>query len=257
MTTDDLGGTQDAGRAHLPVRPAIFPLHPRFAAGVDVCVVIRDGQAEFVARDVLAAIGWDVGVYASEPSHATPTSFTEHAKATTWTRETIGDLLQAIQDRPIVADFTRWLDARIDTIAQIGVDVIERKALYGTAPRTTPQPPEEPVQKALPAYYSVAATARILSRDPGIGRIGRDALFEHLNKTAWIDRVGSEWRPQHDVLFIGYLTVLDVRVPQRDTAYPQICITALGIEALHRKLGGTAELILDNRSHLTLIGSDS
>jgi hypothetical protein len=260
MTADDLGSgeRQDAGRVRgATARPAIFPMHPRFAPHVDVCVVIRDGKLEFVARDVLEAIGWEAGVYESDPSHAAPTSFTEHAKATTWSRETIADLLEPIDDRDVLRDFNRWLDARIGDLARVGFDVVERTTLYGTGQRIKPAEPDAPIERSLPEYYSVAATAKILSRDPGIGKIGRDALFEHLHKTAWIERIGTTWKPAHDLIVIGYLTRLDVKIPQHDEPYPQVCITALGIEALHKRLGGTAELILDNRSHLTLIGTES
>jgi len=55
------------------------------------------------------------------------------------------------------------------------------------------------------------------------------------------------------MVLIGYLVVVDNRVPGRQDLYPQICITPLGIQALHQRLGGVAELNL-TRQHLTLIG---
>ena len=246
----------DSGLAVVPptVKPAIMPLHPRFRAFVDVCAVIEAGQVTFVARDVLEAIGHDLGDYASDHSHDAPTSFVDHATARTWSRTTIGQILLAVDDLDPARAFLRWLDDQIETLEVIGLDAMERKTRFGVGHRPAAAAAEpEAAAPTIPEYYSVAAAARVLSRDPGIGVIGRDALFEQLNKLAWVDRRGDTWKPNRDLVVIGYLLTQSVQVPSRPDSYPQVLITPFGIEALHKRLGGTADLVLHKSDHLTLI----
>lgn len=251
------------GQSGLPAvppagKPAIFPLYPRGYGQLDVCAVIRGGAVEFVARDVLHAVGMDLGEYGTDRSHDAPTSYLEHATARTWSRTTIAlilDPLYLVTHNELIPEFLRWLDEHIDNLEQLGLDTMERKALFGSTHRPTVEPPTEqtPSVALLPQFYSVTAAARILSRDPGIGKIGRDGLFDQMHKLAWVVRAGDTWKPARDLVIIGYLLTQHVKVPTRPEAYPQLLITPFGIEALHTRLGGTATLTLAPSDHLTLI----
>ena len=249
-----------AGRVGLPAvppagRPAIMPLYPRGDGSHNVCAVIRGGALSFIIRDVLEAIEADLGEYALDRSHDAPTSYAEHATAHTWTRAEIEVALgrPALRTNPAIPGFLRWLDERVADLEQVGLDTIERTTSFGTGHRPAAPTPAVPSVSTLPQYYSVAATARILSRDPGIGIIGRDALFEQLHKLAWVNRIADSWKPHRELILLGFLLTQHVTVPARTNAYPQVLITPAGIESLHTRLGGTATLTLAPSDHLTLI----
>ncbi|WP_166790637.1 MULTISPECIES: phage antirepressor KilAC domain-containing protein [unclassified Cryobacterium] len=233
-------------------------MHPRFFTGihhVDVCATIADGRLEFVARDVLAAVDQDLGDYAGDCSHEPPIVYAEHATARTWSRATIGSILATIADRPNVAAFLYWLDERIDILDGLGLDSMERQTRFGGGHQVAKPAIGEPAAVVLPEHYSVGAVGRILSRDPGIGSIGRVKLFEQMNKLAWVTRVGNTWKPTPDLVRFGYLLEQKVAVPGQHDAYPQVLVTPAGIEALHKRLGGTADLNIEPSDHLTLIGT--
>lgn len=246
----------DAGPAgDEPGRPAILPLHPRFEGHTDVCVIIADGAVEIVARDVLEALGYDLGEWAADPSHEKPTSFIQHAAARTWSRATIAEIFSSVVDDERPAMFFRWLDARLGELNQYGLRALEERTLYGTRdPRAAAAPDVDDAQRKVPEFFSVAAAARILDRDPAIS-IGRQALFEHLHKVAWISREGRAWVPAEGIPALGLLARQDVNVPQfsRDEPYPQVVITAAGLRALHQRLGGVADLDFTKPTHLALV----
>ncbi|MCW2950723.1 MAG: hypothetical protein JWN41_1736 [Thermoleophilia bacterium] len=244
----------DTGLSTSPVgRPAIMPLHPRFAEGIDVCAVLRSGAVEFVARDVFIACGLELDAdLTADRGHEAPLSFTEHATARTWSRALIGDILTAVNHLDVVREFLFWLDNHITELNILGLATHERRVLYGNGHRPTDVLPKA-VKAAPPAFYSVAAAARILSRDPGIGKIGRDTLFMKMQDRGWINRTNTTWEPAPESFALGYFAIQKVAVLAKDQAYPQILITPLGIEALHKRLGGTTTLQFQPADHLTLI----
>jgi len=217
---------------------AVVPLMPRFRFRVDVCAVLTPTSVRVVARDVLAALELPMDQYEDEPSHDRP--FSEHATATTWSRDTLADILAVIDDRPEVAAFLAWLDERISLLGNWGLANMHRGVTETVNPSTGEVADDEPDQ------FSVADAARLLDRDPTI-TIGQTALFEWLHSHGWISRVRDPnvtWKPQREVLLVGYLTVLDNRVQGHRDLYPQICITTVGMHALHERLGGSATLNL-------------
>lgn len=244
----------DTGLSTSPVdRPAIMPLHPRFAEGIDVCAVIRKGAVEFVARDVFLACGLELDAdLTADRGHEAPLSFTEHAKARTWSRDLVGDILTAVNHLDVVREFLFWLDNHIGELNILGLATHERRVLYGNGHRPTDVLPKI-VKAAPPAYYSVSAAAKVLSRDQGIGKIGRDALFMKMQALGWTNRTGTIWSPAPELFALGYFAVQKVAVLAKDQPYPQILITPLGIEALHTRLGGTTTLQFHPADHLTLI----
>lgn len=241
-------------------RAAVVPLRWD-RHGVDVCAVIDQTGLSFVARDVLEALSHDTSVLQNSPAHAWATEHAaatqrDHAAGARWNRQQLHDILIRDGDPDAdTADFLTWIGEQVEEFHRVGLDNLARITLNGPRPaRPTPPPGAEPAAAAEPApaeHYSVAATAKILDRDPAI-TIGRDALFDLLHKWGWIEKRADVWTPNREVVFLGYLTTVDNRVPNTSTLYPQVCITPVGIAALHQRLGGVAELTL-SRSHLTLI----
>jgi hypothetical protein len=240
-------------------RAAVVPLRWN-RHGVDVCAVIDDTGLSFVARDVLEALGHDTSVLQNSPAHAwaaehaAPTQ-RDHAAGARWTRQQLHDILGRDTADADTADFLAWIGEQVEEFHRIGLDNLARITLDGPRPaRPAPPADTEPAAQPEPTpaeHYSVAATAKILDRDPAIS-IGRDALFDLLHKWGWIEKRADVWTPNRDVVFLGYLTTVENRIPNSSTLYPQVCITPVGIAALHQRLGGIAELNL-SRSHLTLI----
>jgi len=237
-------------------RPAIVPLRWD-SHGVDICAVLDNTGVSFVARDILEALGHSVDNLHGSPAHpwapeAAAATLRDHAAGARWNRQQIHDVVGHSRD-PLTAEFLTWLAAQINEINIIGVDTLTRITLDGSTPRSPkPVPAADAVEEAPAEHYSVLAAAKILDRDPAIS-IGRDSLFELLHRWGWTEKHADMWKPSRDMVLIGYLVVVDNRVPGRQDLYPQICITPLGIQALHQRLGGVAELNL-TRQHLTLIG---
>jgi Phage antirepressor protein KilAC domain len=115
--------------------------------------------------------------------------------------------------------------------------------------------PLEPGLKELDTTYSVTAAARILSRDPALD-YGRDTLFETMRRALdMIERRQGIWVPKETALRAGHL-VRHNRIVTRGRikeAYPQIRITRTGLELLHHRLGGVAQLTLDGPEDLALV----
>jgi hypothetical protein len=217
--------------------PSVIPLMPRFHRQ-DVCAVVSPDSISIIARDVVSALSLPIDSYDAEPSH--DVSFAQHATATTWTPEMVTDILRPIEDRADVAEFLTWLSERVVALDLWGSANLHRQT-------AAPSWPVAAVEHVQPPQFSVAEAARLLSRDPTIS-IGQTALFEWMHSTGWIsksrDRV-TTWKPKRELLFIGYLAVLDNSIPAHRDPYPQICITTPGMHALHERLGGTAALNLE------------
>lgn len=115
--------------------------------------------------------------------------------------------------------------------------------------------PPAPIEEDAGPTFSIARAARVLSRDPRT-HIGRDALFEFMRRDlGWITRDIDIWAPTLDAIGAGVLLRerLELRPGQPRQVYAQIRVTAEGIAALHRALGGTTTLQLDVTPHPTLL----
>lgn len=198
---------------------------------VDVVAIQHPTGLEFIARDILAALGHELGDYETDPDQTVPLA--ARAAARTWNADTIAGNFKPIADQPLVRDFLRW--------------ILKQSAVFDTI--DTPAIPA-PAADAEPEPFSVADAAKTLSRDPSIS-IGRDALFEWMREHGWIARDDNHWKPARDLLLLGYLAVLDRIVPAKGL-YRQICITDTGMAALHHRLGGTAALDLHRTDTPTL-----
>ncbi|WP_353809121.1 phage antirepressor KilAC domain-containing protein [Agromyces sp. SYSU T00194] len=239
-----------AGDRPTEIRPAVFPPLPRFTwtdpatprdpQTFEICVVITAGHAEFVARDVLAALDHDLGVYAADPSHEADQPYQAHGRAATWSLELTRDILKPIDTAPRVAKLLTWLADRMADLDELGAARIEDT--------------NSPIARKQPASYSVAAAARLLSRDPAID-IGQQRLFEHLHTAGWITREGRAWQPAPASIELGLLDLqlVNERHYSRSEPYPQVLITVHGLRTLHERLGGIADLALAAPNHLTLV----
>lgn len=93
--------------------------------------------------------------------------------------------------------------------------------------------------------YDVRTAAQILSRDPAIDT-GQKRLFAYLREIGWTAKDNRPYQPQVDAgrLVVRTRSYLDPTSgdPQ---ATSQLRITAKGIHALHRLLGGTGAVLLE------------
>lgn len=99
--------------------------------------------------------------------------------------------------------------------------------------------------------YAVADAAKILSRDPAI-TIGRDRLFDFMQRQGWVFRAGDRrWRAdQKTAVDTGRLaeapqTSVDPDTGERVNRAPQVRVTVKGIHELHKRLGGSGPVLLE------------
>lgn len=101
--------------------------------------------------------------------------------------------------------------------------------------------------------YSVAAAAKVLSRDPGI-EIGRDRLFRHMANLGWIFRTTGKrghWEAYQDkAIRTGRLAhklgggFINEKTGEWEQATPTVRITPKGLHELHVSLGGSGQIEL-------------
>lgn len=104
--------------------------------------------------------------------------------------------------------------------------------------------------------WSVADAAKILSRDPNI-RTGRDRLFRTLAGWGWIYRGGDgAWRAKQAQVECGRLSEIPQshyhpRSGELVLDPPQVRIKPKGLVEIHRKLGGSAPLAIQQQLEIT------
>ena len=96
--------------------------------------------------------------------------------------------------------------------------------------------------------YSVAAAAKVLSRDPNI-EIGRDRLFSHMKNLGWIFKTSGKrahWEAYQDKgIKTGRLVhklgggFINEKTGDWEQASPTVRITPKGLHELHVSLGGS------------------
>lgn len=99
--------------------------------------------------------------------------------------------------------------------------------------------------------FAVADAAKILSRDPAI-KLGRDRLFTLLREWGWAFRQGvdGKHRAYQKAIDPGWLSEIPQshyhpRTGELVLDPPQVRVTVKGLQALHKKLGGVAQLRID------------
>lgn len=218
--------------------------------GVDVRILVRDGEAVYVAHDILAALEQDTDHLRRDAGASRAATRSDLARARTIDSAELSTIAEALGTADAAA-LLAWASSRgRDSIA------IEN-ARRGPAGRPTVVVGPWSPAVSLPAqtedpWFSVGQAAQILSRDPSI-TIGQKRLFERMHELGWIDRPGTSWEPVREITVIGYLRTVGRRIPgrARGDIYPQLAITPRGLQALHERLGGTSTLDL-TRHHLTL-----
>lgn len=91
--------------------------------------------------------------------------------------------------------------------------------------------------------YSLREAAQILDRDPSI-RTGQNRLAKHLKNIGWTDQKGRPYQRQVDAGRLAQRTVpyLDRSTGEQELT-TQLRITAKGLAALHKEMGGTGALL--------------
>lgn len=99
--------------------------------------------------------------------------------------------------------------------------------------------------------FAVADAAKILSRDPAI-KLGRDRLFRHLREDGWAYRQGADGkhRAKQYAIDRGWLSEIPQshyhpRTGELVLDPPQVRVTVKGVQELHKRLGGVAQLRID------------
>lgn len=97
--------------------------------------------------------------------------------------------------------------------------------------------------------FAVGDAAKILARDPSIS-LGQQRLFTVLRDLGWVYRGGdTRWRVKQAQIETGRLSEIPSshyhpRTGELVLDPPQVRITAKGLHELHRRLGGSAPLVL-------------
>jgi hypothetical protein len=141
----------------------------------------------------------------------------------------------------LTGGFLGWFD---EILAQLDTSRIE--AILDDVQR----PPSPYASK----NYSVARAASILSRDPAL-QYGQTSLFETMRRAlGWIHRhPDGAWRPSDEAVKAGWLFVQPRSIPGPRASYPQVRVTEAGLTELHTRLGGLANLNLDDQTAVPLM----
>ena len=226
------------------VRPRTIPFRWD-GHGIDIRAHITDtGQVLFFAADVCRAIeltpDLEAGLWADDIVERWPVRTTTVQGLVDNTGQAV-DVCTADAVRHLVADHPNYMTGDFLTWFD---ELLEQ---FDTATIETALEVHLPASETLPIAggitYSIAAAAKILTRDP-ILRVGQTALFETLRGFGWIDRVAGWWRAGPIPVRNGWCVVQPRRVPGHRDLYPQIRLTRAGLTELHRLMGGIADIDL-------------
>lgn len=102
--------------------------------------------------------------------------------------------------------------------------------------------------------FAVADAAKILSRDPAI-KLGRARLFTLLREWGWAFRQGVDGKHRAKQYAVDHAWLSEIpqshyhpRTGELVLDPPQVRVTVKGLQALHKKLGGVAQLRIDVNS---------
>lgn len=249
------------------------------ATGAGVRTVLVDGEPWFVAADVCAVLGYGGGsrnAVSRLPERMKGVADVNtpggQQKVTTLSEAGVYRLVMR-STMPNAEAFQDWLAE--DVVPQIRMTgryepVPQLPQTYAQALRELAATVERAEQaerdaKALaPAAaawdhlasgdgdWSVADAAKILARDPAI-KIGRDRLFRTLDSWGWVFRGGDgAWHAKQTQIDLGRLSEMPQshyhpRTGELVLDPPQVRIKPKGLVEIHRKLGGSQPLAVQQQ----------
>jgi anti-repressor protein len=250
-------------------------------AGTNVRVVLVDGEPWFVAADVCAVLGIGNPRQAvtylddDEVGQAPVTTNDGSGRALVTNIVAEAGLFSLIlrSRKPEARAFKRWIThevlpairkaGRYEAAPQPELDDLEvarryvaaleaKKALEATVAELAPSAAAWDHLASGDGDWAAADAAKILSRDPAI-QLGQVRLFKQLAEWGWIYRAGDgKWRAKQSQIECGRLS----EIPQShyhprngDLVLdpPQVRIKPKGLVEIHKRLGGTASLAMQQQ----------
>lgn len=140
--------------------------------------------------------------------------------------------------------FKALADARQDILAFIDSTTasIAAHTIRRHQPDSIPEP--TPIVDRRAETFSIVAAAQLLRRDPAI-QVGRETLLALLKDMSWVRFEDGSNVPTSTALAAGHLVRNELWTITERPAYNRIRITRDGLTALHERLGGVAELQLE------------
>jgi prophage antirepressor-like protein len=258
------------------IQPFTFP-----TTGQQIRIVELDGEPWFIAADVAAALGYrdthNAGRLLHEIEKGThPVSTPGGDQRVSIVSEPGLYRLVMRSNRPDAVKFQMWiahdvlpairltgqyaspavpaprLELTRRELAQLIIEEADRAdAAEARAAELEPAATAWQTLASGTGDYSVADAAKILSRDPAIG-LGRDRLFTLLAQWGWTTRSRGDgrWRVQQVAVNAGRLSEIPSshyhpRTGELVLDPPQVRVTVKGLQEIHRRLGGTAQLALE------------
>lgn len=261
----------------MTILPSLFVHH-----GQQLRTVTIDGDPWFVAADVAAFLGHRMAsdlTRALDPDERDTRPVRTPSGDQRMTVITEAGLYRAImlrqtgrmiddQARAFVKQFQRWVTHDVlpqlrrtgsyavqvpqslpEALRAYAAEVEAREAAEQRALELAPSAAAWDRLATADGDWSVSQAARILNRDPQIAT-GERRLFGTLRELGWTYRRAGAWA--------GYQTAIDTgRLSHREQHHthpktgavvldpPQVRVTAKGLRELHRHLGGSAPLALD------------
>lgn len=255
-----------------PVRTVLIDGEPLFHHG-DVCKILRHTNPSVAARmlddDESEMLDLrDISAGQTALNSAYPVPATGNAEARFVTEPGLYTLILR-SNLPQARAFKRWITHEvIPSIRRAGRYEVQRPAqltnrdlarmVLEEADRADHA--EAKVKELEPAAtswqvlasgdgdFSVADTAKILTRDPAI-KLGRDRLFTVLAEQRWTYRqvADQRYRALQTAVDRGWLSELPQshyhpRTGELVLDPPQVRVTVKGLSELHKRLGGTGQL---------------
>ena len=236
--------------------------------GSKIRVVDIDGDPWFVAADVCYVLGYSnsrdaVAKHVRESQRGVSRIATSSAKQAMTVINEGGLYRLMMRARTVLADeFQDWVtDEVLPAIRKRGSYGVMREpsrrelAEYWARAEAELEAANAKVAELEPAAqswntlaeasgdYSLREAAQILNRDPSI-TTGQNRLAKWLRNFGWVDRNGRPYQTHVDADRIVLRSVsYDHPVTGERQATTQIRITAKGLGALHREMGGTGPLM--------------
>jgi len=259
------------------------------ATGQQVRTIVLDGEPWFVGADVADALGFSrardaVRMVEDEDKAAHSVRTPGGTQQATVINESGLYTLILRSNRPEAKAFKRWvtndvlpqirMTGRYEPVPQLPQTYAQAlRELASTVERA--EQAERDVQALAPAAaawdhlasadgdWSVADAAKILSRDPNI-KTGQNRLFTLLYEWGWIYRAGDRhWRAnQAKAVDTQRLSVMPAshyhpRTGQLVQDPPQIRVLPKGLVEMHRRLGGSAPLAVQQQLEIGSLGAAS